>query len=280
MKRFEIVLLMLCLLSISAVLKAQTNDGEGLYTASLTATVGSAVLYDDYLSPLDYLGWKTQLQFDYGRYFKASQQCNLSWFNRWNVGYASVINRAGTARIPAASFAFAYGMKYHFRPARRLVVTLGGAANLDFMIKYGSRNVNNPASADGAVDVGINAGVSYLIQQQRLVMRVSYNLETPMLGAVFVPEMGESYYEMYLGNLHNVAHFASFHNRLALNGELNCDFVLKHTILRLQLQHHHAAWHANNLYFCRAEWLAGVGFVFNFKPLGGKRSLDAPTLWQ
>lgn len=264
------LLILLTLLLGTSALSAQ-NDvvDNAIYNANITAMAGTMTLHDDYLSPLDHYGWKTQLNFDYGRPF---QSFPAKWYNRWNVGYGEVINRSGTVKLSTVSVSTAFGMGYDFHPIDRLTVTVGGVVDADFMLKFGSRNVNNPASGDGSLSLGALVQLGYAVRYNRFFMNLSYDLETPLLGAMFVPEMGESYYEMWLGNLHNVAHFASVHNRLAVRGAFNVDFILKHCTLRLQMQHYQAAWHANNLRFNRSEVMGGIGFVTYFKSMSGKQA--------
>lgn len=267
--------LLLCL-SCSVAMAQTERDEWSVYNANITASAGTMTLHDDYLSPLDHYGWKTQLNFDYGRFFQKHPK-QLAWYNRWNVGYGEVINRSGTVRLNTVSASAAYGVRYFFYPIKNFEVAVGGVASADFMVKFGSRNVNNPASGDGSLTIGAAAHVGYLVEHNRFIMKLSYELETPLLGAMFVPEMGESYYEMWLGNLHNVAHFASVHNNLSVRGNVNVDFVLKHCTLRLQMQHHQAAWHANNLKFRRSELMGGIGFVTYFKSLSGKQLYNYTT---
>jgi hypothetical protein len=89
---------------------------------------------------------------------------------------------------------------------------------------------------------------------------------TPLIGGMFVPEMGQSYYEIYLGlpsALNDVAHFSSFHNRQGIKGNLSVNFILPTVTLFVGMTHNHQWWQGNNMIFYVKELSGQIGIALN-----------------
>ena len=63
-------------------------------------------------------------------------------------------------------------------------------------------------------------------------LKLNYSFEAPILGCMFVPMGGASYYEMFdLGNLDNAVHFSSLHNKQGYDNTLSMVVPFKHSTL-------------------------------------------------
>ena len=278
MKNATIILL--CFLLLARMIRADSIVEKPLLNIAWELGGGSIRLHDDYLSPLEQIGWQVQLQTRFAGYFKRHVGC-ISWFNRYIASGGQVINLPATAGTLYGAFNVAYGVQRHFHPANNLMLGVGGTTLLDVMCKYNTRNVNNPVSADASMGLMAAASIRYNWHMKRLFMGFEYNLESPIMGLMFVPEMGMSYYELSFGSWRNVLHFSSLHNKCGLSGQLNIDFVLKRCVLRVYMTHNHLYWRANNLQFNRREVIAGIGIVTDLLFFAGKSTTQRPTaVWQ
>ena len=104
---------------------------------------------------------------------------------------------------------------------------MGGNVRADASVLYLKRNSNNPAQAQAAATVGATA---YVRWQSRAFGRIPFAIRwqpsVPLLGAFFVPDYGELYYEIYLGNRSNLLHLAWPESYRALFSELTADIAL------------------------------------------------------
>ena len=231
---------------------------------SWTVSYGTFNLNDTYLSPLKYFGWDVQLDAVHQKFFKKTP--NLFWKNHNTFTYAYLINKPATADIMYVSVDLGFGVNYVFYEKNNLAFYAGGYASLFFAGKYNQRNVNNIASIDANFAVSSDFGARYRIklgQKANLVLRDEFKI--PLIGAMFVPEMGTLYYEYLFGNWNNSFHFTSFHNRLGIKNNVLLDFEFNKFILRLTCLQNFQKWHANNLNFKTFQYNFGIGFVVNLQ---------------
>ena len=142
-------------------------------------------------------------------------------------------------------------------------------------IKYLARNVNNIASADLALMLHIGGTARYNLEFNKFTLGFQYQVSTPALGVMFVPQMGQSYYELYLNlpdGLDKVTHFASFHNRAGVDGNFSIDLMFTGFTLRLGSYQQYLQWHANNLYFHKAQLSGYIGMVIDLNLFSGMQS--------
>jgi len=104
-------------------------------------------------------------------------------------------------------------------------------ADLGFL--YNDRNGNNPAQGQFSLDLSLSAGAAYQFRLWKLPMQASYQADLPMLGMMFCPEFGESYYEIsQRGVGHNII-CAHPGNALSFRQLLTLDFCLPRITLRV-----------------------------------------------
>lgn len=271
MKRLCLLLLTLSLLpSIDAqVTDQEENPLRNVWSAKL----GNIRLADSYLSPLAYngtvVGWEAQHE----RYYK-KHVGTLSWRNRNSLTLATTLNLAYSASISYLAGSISYGTFYHFEPLKNLRVRAGGYVDLAPGVKYNSRNSNNIASVDASATLYGEIGVRYHLPiSSQLAILLGGEVSTPMLGLMFVPEMGSNYYEMWkLKDFDNTIHFSTFHNRYGVSGKLYADLQFSGFSLRLAYMPEVEYWSANYLHFSRYTSFFSLGTVVDLHLLAGTRS--------
>lgn len=82
----------------------------------------------------------------------------------------------------------------------------------------------------------------YRFMMGRVPVRVGEIMTIPTAGAFFCPEYGESYYEIYLGNRHGLAHFGGWWNCSGIDNRLTATLKLGRRSLIV-------GWHLEWRYF-------------------------------
>lgn len=235
---------------------------------------------DSYLSNLKYKGVGFQWEAFHSNFY--GQNRRVSWQNRNTFFVATALNPPFTSQILNPQVTLAFGTHYHFRPTPQFTILVGGFYDIDAGVKWNQRNVNNVVSTDVATNISVSAIFRYHLITKKLQMTFEYNVQTPVVGTMFVPEMGSSYYEYYLlQNLNNAIHFSSFHNKLGLKGNVSVDFLFKKFTLRVGFSHQNMAWKANNLRFSKESYLFSLGTVVDLELFGGRshQKSEKTTIW-
>ena len=189
-------------------------------------SIGSASMYDTYLSPLEYKG--TSLRINY------EQMRRTTWFDYkfykqqvFDVEIAKGDNPAQTASEYFLMANYRLGGHYNVYRTDRLRVGVGGLWDVNLGVLYNERNGNNPATARAYTNLNLSVQASYKIKWGA----IRWQLDTPFVGMLFSPHYGQSYYEVSLGNTVDVVNFASLHNQRALRNYITIDVpVNKYTI--------------------------------------------------
>ena len=165
-----------------------------------TYGVGHVNVLDTYLSPLTYEGPAFSVHHRSER------------LARWGKGRVTVQGDFGgraayTATAPDDDKAWDGDFKagvawlYNWHPTAGLRIAAGGRADLGLGFTYLLKSSNNPAQGR----LHIEAGISALAEQQFHLWHKPFaarvQLDLPMIGAMFTPNYGQSYYEIFaLGN--------------------------------------------------------------------------------
>ncbi len=204
-----------------------------LWTVNKTTSlgVGSANVYDTYLSPLEYKG--TSFSFLHERISRTHFSDNkLIKQQQFSLNFTTSENPAKNATAYSFIGEYRLGAHYPLWQYKNLRLRVGGIWNLAGGVIYNERNSNNPASAKAYTNLNVSGQLFY--RWKSLLLR--WQLDIPFVGAYFTPEYGESYYELSLGNHPHVLHFASFHNQRALQSYFSADFPVNNWTIRLGLQ--------------------------------------------
>jgi len=158
-----------------------------------------------------------------------------------------------------------------------LVVLAGGTWDAGLGYKDVPRNVNNPGNVDLATNLNLSGVAIYDIILRRRVLKLQLAVETPVIGWMYVPLAGASYYEMFmLGNTSDISHFSSIINKRGIHPKLTLDVPFKSSVWRIGVGYQRLQYKANNMIFDRNELSFMLGTTFDVIHFGG-RSKKAPA---
>lgn len=213
---------------------ATEQDTTGVtHTVTHQIGVGPTKILDTYLSNEHFSG--TGLT-----YLSTSERERGG--NRWTTliehqANLSISNdREDMANEMEGAYSFLFSRLYRWNMlGNRLTLQAGGTAGATIGFIYNTANGNNPAQARAAINIMPTAAAAYRFKALRRNMQLRYELQLPLVGVMFSPNYGQSYYEIFSrGNYdHNIVPttFASAPNfRQQLSLDIN---VSKRHSLRL-----------------------------------------------
>ncbi len=235
--------------------------------------IGEQYLYDSYLSPLQYKGISYSLIASHARTYKNPK---ISWQILYNAKYASLLNPAYSSLMQYFAFNIGYASHYNWEPINNFYIGAGAKINAEAAAKFLPRNVNNPGSGDINIRLLASLKLEYILKTNAANISFNYNVSTPILGTMFVPEFGQPYYYIWENLPHSLKEtivFSSFHNNYGANGSFNLDIAFNNFTLRTSFHHNHMFWNANNISFAQKELSAGIGIILNTALFWGKKNL-------
>lgn len=266
------IALFICLLFTINTLCAQTDDYEGEFKKYFSVNnstafgIGTANVYDTYLSPLEYKGLSFRLLNE--RMKKTSWfNNNFSWQQFIEVEFASVENPAKNAREYSFLAGYSWGGHYNLIQTDKFRFSAGGSWSLNGGVLYNQRNSNNPASARAYTNLNLSAIAFY--RWNSVMLRGQ--LSSPLIGALFSPEYGQSYYEISLGNSVKVINFASLHNQRALRAYLTADIPISKYSIRVGYLGNFYQTKVRNIQTHHYTNSFIIGLVFESINIGGNR---------
>lgn len=193
---------------------------------TLSVSIGSANMYDTYLSPLEYKGFSIHLMYE--------QMRRTTWFDYkfykqqiFELDLSKGDNPAKNVSEYWALLSYRIGGHYMVYNTDNFRLGLGGLWDINGGVLYNERNGNNPASARAYSNLNLSATASYKFKWGA----VRWQIDSPFMGILFSPKYGQSYYEISLGNSVGLVNFASYHNQRALRNYISMDIPInKYTI--------------------------------------------------
>lgn len=255
-------ILLLCSLVLWAVSAASQKPVE-VYTLF---GIGCSNQLDTYLSPMEYDGFQAS--------FLTGRERRTHWANG-NVSFQSLLqgafthtqNPARTAKDWGGRLAYDAGWHYHWKLTDRLSLKAGGLVGADLGFLYNARNSNNPAQGRFGFDVSASAGGSYRFKVRKLPVKVNYQADLPLMGAMFSPQYGQSYYELSEGNRdHNVC-FSHLGNALSFRQLLTFDLEFSRASLRFGYMGDIRQSHVNGIRMHDINHSFMIGYVRYLKVL-------------
>ncbi|MBP3712645.1 MAG: DUF3316 domain-containing protein [Bacteroidaceae bacterium] len=199
---------------------------------SLLVGAGKTNQLDTYLSPMEYTGVQVSVLVQRERMTHLADH-HISFQSTFHGAFTSTDNPAGTAKYLGGRLAYDAGWHYHYSPLQNLDLKGGALVGADAGFLYNDRNGNNPAQGRFSLDLSLSAGASYAFRIKKLPLRAAYQADLPMMGIMFCPEFGESYYEISQRGVGHDIIFAHPGNAMNLRQLLTLDFCLRRVTLRV-----------------------------------------------
>lgn len=239
--------------------------------------VGHSNVFETYLSPLEYTGTEVHFLHESMRMTrllggKVSGQSLI----QVNASYNKNISQ--TAEMYAGLVNWSYALHYQFRMNDdKLKILVGPMLDLNGGVVYNRRNSNNPAQAKAYGGLGASGMLIYKFRIARYPLTVRYQANLPLLGVMFSPEYGESYYEIFsLGNGGRNVLFTSLHNNPSLRQMVTLDFPIRNVTMRVGYVCDIQQSKVNNLKSHAYSHDFMIGFVRNLYLLRGKNRISMP----
>lgn len=236
-----IVLALLLLLPVQ-----QVEGQERMRLQSYTLGIGRANQYDSYLSPMEYKGPQVSLLHESLRMTRWAGE-RISFQQLTEVACSLTENPAQTANDWAGRFSYDAAWHYHWQLPSRLRFMAGGMAGGNLGFLYNDRNGNNPAQARFDLHLALSAGALWDFSLWNRTFYLRYQADLPVLGTMFSPEYGESYYE--IASQGEGSHLKCTYpgNSLCLRQMFTLDIPVRKSFIRLGYQSRIHQSHVNHI---------------------------------
>ena len=262
-----------CLFTVYSISAQQKEEQKYALTTNVSTDGLSLIsILDPYLSPLNYSGFG-YVSAHLDRHFLSPDNPTISTQSQANWLLGATSNPTGTAMILYYGQNFGRGFHYHLKQQQNMQILLGGVMDLDVGFKENSRNINNPINVDLSSNLNVSAILMYDFILFNRTMQLQIKLESPLIGCMFVPLQGASYYEMLeLGDISKSLHFSSLHNKQGFDETISLDVPFDHSVWRVGMNIHELKYLANDMFFRRSELSLLVGTTFDFVHFAGRKN--------
>lgn len=196
---FTLIMVVAAVIGCDSPLKAQVT---GVYSLE----VGGKSARGEYLSPIAYSGTDFALSGYWTKCMNFNPEKAMMAFEG-RAALSRLLNPAGSAAIYGCDARFSWQMRWMKRLPHNLTLTLGGGPAIDAGALALLRNSNNPVDVTVKFAVEAAGSLSWRHHFGRLPVVFEERFSTPLVGAFFMPQYGETFYEIYLGNHKRLAHF-------------------------------------------------------------------------
>ena len=168
--------------------------------------IGGSSIVSTYLSPVEYTGLRLSIG---GEWDKVAPFAGgrLKMHFEGNVGGAwSLLNTAATASMQEIDVDFSWTLERLWRFPHNFTFSAGAGIMAEGGAAALLKNSNNPVAVNIAAAVNARCEGTWQTHISRLPMLMRVGMRMPLAGAFFMPEYGETFYEIYLGNRRGLVH--------------------------------------------------------------------------
>lgn len=247
--------------------RADSIAVERPVTRAMLYGLGTANVYDTYLSPQAYRGIDFRILRETMRQTK--HHSNRLWRQslfQADINYTH--NRVDNNNSLGALVNWNWGLHYAFPLTPHFRLMAGGMADLNGGFLYNMRNGNNPAQARAYINLDASALAIWDLRIAGRPLTLRYQCNLPVVGAMFMPHYGQSYYEIFsLGHGSGVVRFTSLHNQPSLRQLLSADYRVGRVNLRMAYLWDAQQARVNGIRTHSYNHVFMVGLVKKFVPL-------------
>ena len=242
--------------------------------------IGPSNILDTYLSPEHYNGFELRFIDQAERhkittsstpssmglcYSPESSNWTTTLTHQAQISYSKPRSEDANYLYGLYSFILARQRHWHLM-GNRLELKAGAQGEIGGGFLYNTRNGNNPAQARAYLNIAPNASARYLFNIRKMRAAVQYEVALPLLGVLFSPNYGQSYYELFSkGNYdHNIVFTTPF-NAPTLRQMLSFDFTVKDHIFRIGYLGDFQQAKVNSLKYHAYSHLIILGYVHRFQ---------------
>lgn len=226
-----ILTLLISIVIFSEKVTAQESSTIGISRAT-EFSVGSTDRLDTYLSPQSYRG--TDVRFISNVLRSRKNAWDLQFTHEGSIDFTH--NKSKNADALSGHYDFAFAMMHRWDMMNGdLTLRAGGMADLYLGFAYHTHNTaNNPAQGYASIAIGGAGMATYNLHLGRHTYPITYEARLPLVGVMFSPSYGQSYYEMFnCGDYDNNIVVTSMATP-CFRHQLSIDFPLgKRTLLRI-----------------------------------------------
>lgn len=189
------VMLVMFACATTATAQSDTVRQPKIITNAKMIGVGTVNILDTYLSPEKYTGSQFLFMSQTMRERNGSR-LSRQITHQANVAYTD--NRSGDGTEISGMYRFTYAWLYGWKfLAGNLDVRAGGMADGNLGFIYNMRNGNNPAQLRAFLNITPTALVTYKFRMLKRNVALRYQIDVPLVGVMFSPHYGQSYYEIF-----------------------------------------------------------------------------------
>ncbi|MCL1943051.1 MAG: DUF3316 domain-containing protein [Candidatus Azobacteroides sp.] len=255
-----------CFTSFAQEMKVNSTNGSTLFG------IGATSIRDTYLSPFYYTGTEFRMT---NEHHTLSGHFNGKWssFRRLDFSFSRTSNPAQTGSELSGFFEWNWGYHYRFPVTKELKLLAGGLTYVAVGGIYNTRNSNNPVSIKLGLGLSASGMALYNLHIKNQPFTLRIQVISPLLGAAFSPNYGQSYYDIFsLGNYDNVVKFSFLNNLLACKTIVSADVPLNRVTIRIAYQNTAFTSCFNRLDTDIYSNTFLIGFVSEFASVKGKKS--------
>jgi hypothetical protein len=199
----KILALLAYLLSLTPSAYAQ-SDSAKVITSSRMIGIGGTNVLDTYLSAEQFKGFGLSFLATVERH-RPNKRWSTLMEHEANLSF--VHDRANSKKELEGAYNFYWGKLYRWQFFDdHLTLQAGGVVNATLGFIYNTSNSNNPAQARAHLNIMPTGVASYRFSLFGKPIMARYELNLPLVGIMFSPNYGQSYYEIFSrGNYdHNI----------------------------------------------------------------------------